>query len=299
MKFLQKYPVAILISILLIAFSILLGQVKHQEDLALTAPSSPESSAQREDLSRMDMSLSSSSYQRFIVDQAGIFSSEDKNNMALYNANLDKLMGGIVAVVTIDTSDGVAMDQLADDYFLETTLSAQDALLLLSIDDATVFLETGDDFAEHWSRDDAKGFVLKHLSPTFSAGDYSKAMDAFFQALYALRAEAMTATTVNPSPNSLGYMLALGIPALLFLLVVMLICTVADNVRYSRYHKRYGNMMKPPFVFSPIIFWHGPSSHWFLRRQQQHYRRSPGFGSDQHGNGFGNNDTRPGGGFGK
>lgn len=179
MKTLQKYPVAILISILLIAFSIVLGQVKHQEALAqIPLP---------------------------------------QTNQSLSDADTE--------------------------------------------------------------RDYTEPYQEENVQPVTDA------------ALAGVKG-AMKAVSVS---LSLGLSLLAIIPALLLLFVVIVICNVVDNTRYSRYYKRYGAMETPPYLFRPIIFWHGPGSHWFLRRQQHQHRHGDSgenkrsdFGDADLGGGFGN-----------
>ena len=68
--------------------------------------------------------------------------------------------------------------------------------------------------------------------------------------------------------RSAGEMLA-AVVVLLVILVV--IASVLDSMRYTSYRQRYYGVPNPPYVFRPILFWHGPGWGWYRRR----WRRPP------------------------
>lgn len=45
--------------------------------------------------------------------------------------------------------------------------------------------------------------------------------------------------------------------------------TLIDSARYTAYRQRYYGVVNPPYVFRPILFWHGPSYGWYRRRWRQ------------------------------
>ncbi len=45
---------------------------------------------------------------------------------------------------------------------------------------------------------------------------------------------------------------------LVMLVILLVILSVIDRLRYSSYRQRYYGVANPPFVFRPLLFWHGP-----------------------------------------
>ena len=63
--------------------------------------------------------------------------------------------------------------------------------------------------------------------------------------------------------RSAGEMLGAVVVLLVILLVI---ASVLDSMRYASYRQRYYGVPNPPYVFRPILFWHGPGWGWYRRR---------------------------------
>lgn len=55
------------------------------------------------------------------------------------------------------------------------------------------------------------------------------------------------------------------------LVILVVIASVVDSLRYTSYRQRYYGVPNPPYLFRPILFWHGPAYGWYRRR----WRRPP------------------------
>lgn len=294
MKLIKKYPIAIILSILVIALAIGLGQAKHMENRPV-APQTDSSSNSPD----FDYSLDGRSYDTFILDDAEILSSSSREEISLYNANWDKQFQSIVAVVTIDSANGRALEDVSRDYALEGELSKYDALLLLAVNDHASYLTVGDLFFPDYTRADFQTLLDRSLTSPFLAGNYEDAISSFFSAL-----NVEYSSTYGYGQNSVPAFLSFRgtsmiVSAVVLVILAFVFFTIIDNIRYSRYHRQYGAMMAPPVLFHPILFWHRPGSRWFLRRQQIHRRPPPPPPprSGPRGGGFGGGNFR-GGGFG-
>ncbi len=285
MNIFKKVPFAIFFSLLIIVLSLALGYTKHNDRLAATQPPVGALSG------KVDTSLSGTQYHNFILDDAKALSQDTKRQISLYNANFDRDFGSILSVVTIDTADGEDLSSLAISYANEAGLSQRDSLLLLAIEDESAYLAAGDQFFPQWKSADIEALLSRALYPEFQTGQFDAAMRTFLDALYGEFVAAYPhGQTVNTPSWKLPSLFSF-LPAVFLLLFVIFICSIVDNARFSRYHRQYGGMPVPPILFYPILFWHGPGSHWYRRRHHHHNS----FGNDRHDGGFGGSR---GGGFG-
>ena len=64
----------------------------------------------------------------------------------------------------------------------------------------------------------------------------------------------------------------MGVISLLVLLVAaLMVLSAIDRARYNSYRARFYGGASPPYVFRPILFWHGPGYGWYRR----HWHRPP------------------------
>jgi hypothetical protein len=251
----------------------------------------------------LDSSLNTSQFESYILDRAGVLTVETKERISLYNANFDQRYGSIIAVVAVSNTGTTTIKDAAYQYAIDGKLSERDALLLLSIDNRDAYLAVGNQFFPNWTSANISDLLDRSLYQPYQAGDYQGGMESFFKALQqeyiqVYGAGNSSSKQVSYSSPSVGSIL----PFLLFLFIIL---TIVDNMRYSQYVARYGGMPTPPVLFHPILFWHGPGSRWYLRRESRRFRRPPpppprggGFGgSPPRGGGFGGSPPR-GGGFG-
>ena len=300
MKFFKKRPVAVVVLVLAIVAGILLGQLR-----ANRAPAPPSTGE-----TALDTSLSTAAYETWIWDEANAFSSSEEKQICLYNANWDERYTSLLAVAAVKSVDGDIADY-AYELGNEIGLGQGDALLVLDIGGQDAYLATGDDFADVLLSDTQSTTYLNlYLYEDFMAGNYGKGVLTFMSALNDRYVEVFGGERTASSDGD-------GIIGFIVLLVFLfIILNAIDKSRYNSYRQRYYGVANPPYVFRPILFWHGPSYGWYRRNWRQpppppppgSNRRPPsggfggfggssGFTSNNRGGGFGSSSSR-GGGFG-
>ena len=299
MKFFQKRWVAVLVAIVAIVVGIGLGQLR-----ANRAPDVPTTGE-----TALDTSLSTSAYETWIWDEAGVLSSGEEKQICLYNANWDKRYTSLLAVAAVKSVDGDIADY---SYELgnEIGLGQGDALLVLDIGGKDAYLATGNDFADELLNDtQATTYLDLYLYEDFMDGNYGKGVLTFMAALNDRYVEAFGGERVE-SIDGAGTVVSV----IVMLLILFVIINAIDKSRYNTYRRRYYGVPNPPYVFRPLLFWHGPSYGWYRRRWRQPpppppprgpSNRGPGspggfggtggFTNNNRGSGFGGNAR--GGGF--
>ena len=296
MKVFHKYPVAILLTILLIVASIALGQAKHREALSGTpaAPEGPSSGI------NLNTSLDTGAYQKYILDRASLLSSDIREKLALYNANWDDDYQSIVAVVTVPSLGGTDIARAAEQQALSLELAARDALLLIAAEEQLPYLIAGDQFFESWTNKDINRLIDGTLSPRIPSGDYGGGVLALFEQLHQDYAQTYGSSGGSGQPSQSGQVISqvVGVLSLTSVIVVLIVLftifSMVDNIRYSRYYTRYGGMPVPPVIFRPILFWHAPGTRWYHQRSHRPPPPPPRRGGPRGPGGFGGF----GGGFG-
>lgn len=292
MKFLQKRSVAIFLTVLMIAAGIGLGQFR-----ANRAPAAPTTGD-----GALDTSLSTAAYEDWIWDEAGVLSAAQEEQICLYNANWDKRYSSLVAVAAVKSVSGDIADYA---YGLgnEIELGQGDALLVLDIGGQNAYLATGNDFADVLLSDtQATTYLDLYLYEDFMNGNYGKGVLTLFNQFNQLYVDTF-GTQQKSSSGGFGSM-EMIISTVILLVILEAIATAADTIRYNDYRRRYYGVANPPYVFRPILFWHGPGYGWYRRRWHTPPPPPPrgprgpggpgGFGGS--GGGFSNNNR--GGGFG-
>lgn len=295
MKFFQKRSVAIVLVIIMIAAGIGIGQLRANQ-----APPAPTTGS-----AALDTSLSTASYEeKWIWDEAGVFSSSEKKQIALYDANWDQRYTSLLAVAAVKSVSGDIGDY-AYELGNEIGLGQGDALLVLDIGGKDAYLATGDDFASMMLSDtQATSYLDLYLYEDFMDGNYGKGVLTLMSKLNERYAEVFGASAAYADGGAAMDTVA-GIVVLLIILVV--IASILDTLRYNSYRQRYYGVASPPYVFRPILFWHGPSYGWYRRRWRQPPPPPPprgprgpggpgGFGGGPRSGGFSSNNR--GGGFG-
>lgn len=290
MKFFQKRPVAIVLTIVMILAGIGFGRLRADQ-----APKAPTTGT-----AALDTSLSTASYEEnWIWDEAGVFSSSQIKQIALYDANWDKRYNSLVAVAAVKSVEG-DIAEYAYSLGNDIGLGQGDALLVLDVGGQDAYLATGEEFSTMLSDSQATTYLDLYLYEDFMKGNYGTGVLTFLNALNQLYADTFGAAA-TPAPSGGGGETVVGI--ILLLAILLVIATIMDHIRYNSYRQRYYGVANPPYVFRPILFWHGPAYGWYRRRWRQppppppRGPRGPGGPGGFGGGPGGFNNTR-GGGFG-
>lgn len=248
MKVLKKKGVAIAIMVAAILLSSLYGLSRRPQVEIPTGGTA------------LDESLSTAAFAPYVADRAGVLSASQEEAICLYNANWDRLVGGILAVVTVDEAGG-DLEDAAYDWADSLELGSDDAILLMAVADSNYTVVASGAFYDRLAAQSA-GFVDSAMAESFTAGDYGGAALALFGQLHVLISQETAYR--GPSAGSAVF----SILSIVILLVVLIaVFSILDGIRYSAWNARYGAMGVPPMVYRPILWWHRPGSVWYRRRR--------------------------------
>ena len=248
MKVLKKKGVAIAIMVAAILLSSLYGLSRRPQVEIPTGGTA------------LDESLSTAAFAPYVADRAGVLSASQEEAICLYNANWDRLVGGILAVVTVDEAGGDREDA-AYDWADSLELGSDDAILLMAVADSNYTVVASGAFYDRLAAQSA-GFVDSAMAESFAAGDYGGAALALFGQLHVLISQETAYR--GPSAGSAVFSI---LSIVILLAVLIAVFSILDGIRYSAWNARYGAMGVPPVVYRPILWWHRPDSVWYRRRR--------------------------------
>ena len=266
MKFLQKTWVAVVITAAMIVAAVAIGLSKPAP-AATPEPAPPPTFSD----TALDGSLSTGQYQRYLNDQPGVLTEQQRQQLCLYNANWDLRYSSIL-VVDIQSA-APSSDSLADyayDQANNMELGRYDAYLVIvpSIQDA--YFAAGADYP--LSDSQITDFMDRYLYQDLVDGKTGQGVLALCAGLndYYVSNFGTGSADGDYSYDDYGTDEGSALVGLLMLLVILLVIfSIIDRLRYSSYRQRYYGVVDPPVLFRPLLFWHGPSYGWYRRRWHQ------------------------------
>lgn len=251
MKFFQKTWVAVLITVIMIAAAVGIGQYRG----SVSTPAASDG--------RLDTTLNTQVYLNdWISDQAGVLSQDTKEQIALYNANWVQRYDSLIAVATLPSIDGSISDY-AYDLGTQIQLASADGILVVDVADKDCYLAVGPDYP--LSDSQITEYLDQYLYADAMAGDYSQGIVSLFHALNQYYLDSFGVGNLSQSVSTFSQS-ALLVNVVMLVVIAVAVASVMDSVRYNRYRQRYYGVANPPFVFRPILFWHGPGWGWYRRR---------------------------------
>ena len=259
MKLFQKTSVAVALTIIMISAAIGIGQWR-------AASADPvEETAQS---TRLDSSLSTAAYTKWIDDQANVLTDQQEEQICLFNANWVKRYDSLIAVATRTSIDG-KIDDYAYDLGVQIELAAADGILVINTSTGECYLAVGPDYPMTDSQ--VSSYMDQYLYEDAMAGKFGDGVvklftgvNEFYVDQYGLGYLSKGSSSYNSGTDTI-----ISVIALVVILVV--IASILDSLRYTSYRQRYYGVVNPPYVFRPILFWHGPGYGWYQRR----WRRPP------------------------
>ena len=266
MKFLQKTWVAVVITAAMIVAAVAIGLSKPAP-AATPEPAAPPTFSD----TALDGSLSTGQYQRYLNDQPGVLTEQQRQQLCLYNANWDLRYSSILVVdiqSAAPTSDSLA--DYAYDQANNMELGRYDAYLVIvpSIQDA--YFAAGADYP--LSDSQITDFMDRYLYQDLVDGKTGQGVLALCAGLndYYVSNFGTGSADGDYSYDDYGTNEGSALVGLLMLLVILLVIfSIIDRLRYSSYRQRYYGVVDPPVLFRPLLFWHGPSYGWYRRRWHQ------------------------------
>lgn len=298
MNFLKKYPVAWVLTIVIILTSSVFGVAMAKQDMLPVTPGEP------------------------VYDGANVLSEAVEEQLLATNYRFDQEYASYVAIATVENLQGWEADAYAEELFYEWELYGNDFLLLLDVGGKASYLYYGSNYTGF----DFTYYLKNYVDPEFALGNYAQACTDLMTGMerYLSSGSGSTGVTTPGYDNDYYWeddyyytpmpgVDPSGIVSLLiFVVVIILIVNAIDRSRYNTWYTSYGRMVTPPVVFRPIFFWHRPGGRWWRRMQARppHPPRRPphnpgGFGGGPRpgaghrpGNFSGGFGSRPGGRFG-
>ena len=299
MKLFQKTWVAVALTIVMIAAAIGIGQWRAQ------SADPVEETAQSTGL---DSSLSTSAYAKWIDDQAGVLTDQQEEQIALFNANWVKRYDSLIAVATRTSIDG-SIDDYAYDLGVQIELASADGILVINTATGDCYLAVGPDYPMTDSQ--VSSYMDQYLYEDAMAGKFGDGVVKLFTGINEYYVDQYGLGSLD-SGSSGGSRVDTILGVVMLVVILVAIASILDSMRYTSYRQRYYGVVNPPYVFRPILFWHGPGWGWYRRRWHQPppppprgprgpggpggfggFGGSGGFGSGPRGGGFGSR----GGGF--
>lgn len=271
MKFLQKTWVAWLLTTVMIAAAIGIGQKPQSVSQPIPEPMSPISTD-------LDTSLSTREFADYIWDEAEVLSSAQEEEISLYNANWAERYDSIIAVAVVRDTDGMPIDDYAYDLGDEIRLASSDGILVIDVSTGDAYLAVGPDYP--MTDREITNYMDSYLYQPVQRGDYAEGILRLFPAInqyyvdnyglgYLDNAGGVPAQE-GGYYNSGDDDLVVGIILLIFLIAaIVIVVNAIDQARYNTYRQRYYGVPNPPVMFHPIFFWHAPGSAWYRRNWHQ------------------------------
>jgi len=261
----------------------------------------------------------------WVADAADVLSPEVEAYLNTENNRMIEAFGAKFAIATVNSTKGWELYDYAYELAERWNLSGMDMILVLDIGGDNYWMLQGYDLSNSFTDDMINSYVARYLEPGFAARDYDRGVTTLFDQVfkwYDGQWNTASGSYYEPMEDISGmdfsgyapYVAAAGnvaaaaivtsavVQLVWFLIIVLVIASVIDSIRYSNYRRRYVGVPAPPVVFRPLVFWHRPGSRWYTHRSSRPYtppppsppRGGPGPGSFGMGGGspFGSSGSR-------
>ena len=288
MKFFEKRGVAVAVLILAVVLSSVWG-ISKRPTVEVPSGAAP-----------IDQNLPTGGVEPYVVDNANILSDKTEEMICLYNANWDKDIQAIIALVTVKNAGD--LENAGYDWAYQLELGEDDAILVIDAGTRDYKLVASGGFYDFFASL-SPSFVDTCMYGDVQDKDYNDAVTALFGGVHV----ELGKYTSGGGESSIGSTAVAFLFVLLFLFIIWIII---DKMRYNRYRRRYmmPGMGVPTVVYHPI-FW---GRRWYAPPPPRPHapppprsnnRRPPngGFGGTRPpmSGGFGaSRPSRPSGGFG-
>lgn len=254
MKLFQKTSVAVALTIIMIAAAIGIGQWR-------AASADPvEETAQSTGL---DSSLSTAAYTKWIDDQANVLTDQQEEQICLFNANWVKRYDSLIAVATRTSIDG-NIDDYAYDLGVQIELAAADGILVINTSNGECYLAVGSDYPMTDSQ--VSSYMDQYLYEDAMAGKFGDGVVKLFTGVNEFYVDQYGLGYLSKGSSSYNSRTDTIISVIALVVILVVIASILDSLRYTSYRQRYYGVVNPPYVFRPILFWHGPGYGWYQRR---------------------------------
>ena len=250
MKFFKNKFVAILITVLVIAGSIVYGMSKAPAELAKPA------------------------FGDWSYDGADVLTDDTEAVVDKYNSQWDASYSGVVALATVKSTKNWSISDYAVSMGEQWGLGSGDMLLLIDVSGGEYYVVTAQQF------EDSVGYSMlyetfsEYFDPAFKNGSYDAAVKNVFAALddcfkSYMETSSPASSYYDPYYNASDYgyydPTETVTDIIVFLVIAFLIISWIDRSRYRRWYMMYGAAPRPAVSFVPLIFWHRPGGAWYRK----------------------------------
>ena len=157
-------------------FSIFLSSCDDTQSVAITTEASIVSVNTEADIP-VETSIKYPEPTVFVNDFAGVFTDDEISQLNDFVSNFEKETTTEIFVVTVDSLEGLSIEQYASEFFNSWGLGKKDInngmLLLISIGDKELRIDTGLGL-EKAITDDEAGKIINTILPYFAQGKYGQ-----------------------------------------------------------------------------------------------------------------------------
>ena len=211
---------------------------------------------------KLDESLSTTEVEMYIADEADILSAQTEKQISIYNANWLRTARRVLAVVTVEGSENLDDDAWA--WAGALMLYEDDAILVIDAASENYTVVANGTFYGDLSRL-SEDFMDDAMFNYVMEGDYDAAVLSLFEQLHPVN---QSGPMISIGGSSVGSIRVGAIVMLvIFVAFLIMIFSLIDSLRYSRWNARYGTMTAPPVVYRPILWWHRPGGRWYRRHR--------------------------------
>ena len=178
----------------------------------------------------------------------------------------------------------------------EIELASSDGILVIDVKNTNGYLAVGPDYP--MTDQQVTNYMDQSLYEYVAAGEYGEGVLNLFADVNQFYVDNYGLGYLDNANHYGGAQRTGGLVMMLVILlaIALVAATLIDSARYTAYRQRYYGVVNPPYVFRPILFWHGPSYGWYRRRWRQPPPPPPPRGPRGPGGGGFSGFSGPGGG---
>ena len=271
MTIFKRFPVAVILSALVIVLCCVWGYSRVYEPLAGAGDEALSGEHHRAGESNLNY------YLGWMDDEGGLFTLETADTIARRNLELDGTYGSLVAIHTVENLNGKDIETCARDLAADMDLGGRDMLLLLDSDTQDWYVIYGPGLQPYAEMNtELRDLFRSQLSPDFFAVTSNRRVVLLFDALrewYAANvppveeesaAGLIQRATLHDIFFGILFTLLTNVWWILILLVAL---TLLDRTRCRNYVMTHPDGHDPANPFHPLLFWHHAGSRWYANME--------------------------------
>ena len=272
MTIFKRFPVAVILSALVILLCCVLGYSRVYEPPADTGDETSSGEHYRAGESNLNYYLS------WMKDEAGMFTPETADTIARQNLSLDNEYNSLVAIHTVSTLEGRDIESCARELANQVELGGRDMLLLLDSETQDWYVVYGPGLQPYVEMNtELQDLLRSQLSPDFFAVTSNRRVVLLFEALQQwFEANVPPAEETAASGYAVQHAthrdICIGIIFTLmtniwWILILLVALTLLDRTRCRNYLLAHPDGHDPANPFRPLLFWHHAGSRWYANME--------------------------------